>query len=79
MKLTMLSRDYCSLCAVMKKAISEYQRRFDFVLDVIEVDDFPELSEKYNELIPVLLDENGIEICHWHLDNQALENYFNRH
>ncbi|MBO7081090.1 MAG: glutaredoxin family protein [Neisseriaceae bacterium] len=74
MKLTLLFRTYCSLCTTMQKEILDYQSRFHFELNIIDIDDFPDLEEKYNEKVPVLLNEQGQEICHWHLNHQAFKN-----
>ena len=74
MKLTLLSRTYCPLCTTMQKEILDYQSRFHFELNIIDIDDFPDLEEKYNEKVPVLLNEQGQEICHWHLNHQAFKN-----
>ena len=74
MKLTLLSRTYCSLCTTMQKEILDYQSRFHFELNIIDIDDFPDLEEKYNEKVPVLLNEQGQETCHWHLNHQAFKN-----
>ena len=37
-----------------------------------DVDEDPVLEEKYNELVPVLLDGDE-EICHWFLDEEKLK------
>ncbi|MBR6026550.1 MAG: glutaredoxin family protein [Neisseriaceae bacterium] len=78
MKLTILTREYCSLCHAMFDALQIWQQRYDFTIEKKEVDDFPQLVEKYDELVPVLLDENGVEICHWHLDENALVQYLDK-
>lgn len=74
MKLTLMFREYCSLCHQMRDALKPWQLRYGFDVEVVEVDDFPELEAKYNELVPVLL-HNGRQICHWHLDEAALQEY----
>jgi glutaredoxin len=71
MKLTLMFRDYCSLCHAMRDALAPWQARYGFTLDIIDVDADPELEARYNELVPVLLDEGG-EICHWHLNEAVL-------
>ena len=63
MKLTLMFREYCSLLP--------YKEAFGFELEVLDVDDHPDLEEKYNELVPVLLDGDE-EICHWFLDADKL-------
>ena len=38
----------------------------------IDVDADPELEARYGELVPLLADAAGVEICHYHLDEAAL-------
>ena len=64
MKLTLMFREYCSLCHKMKAELLPYKEAFGFELEVLDVDDHPDWEEKYNELVPVLLDGDE-EICHW--------------
>ncbi|HGO7833939.1 TPA: glutaredoxin family protein [Neisseria meningitidis] len=71
MKLTLMFREYCSLCHKMRDALKPFQNEYGFGLDVLDVDDDPVLEEKYNELVPVLL-AGDKEICHWHLDEKKL-------
>ncbi|MDO4904636.1 MAG: glutaredoxin family protein [Lautropia sp.] len=71
MKLTLMSREYCSLCHEMVDALRPYQAAYGFDLEIIDVDSTPELEAKYNELVPVLL-IGGRQICHWHLDEPKL-------
>lgn len=74
MRLTLMFREYCGLCHQMRDALRPFQAVFGLELDIVEIDDFPELEEKYNELVPVLL-HGEHEICHWHLDEEALRQY----
>jgi hypothetical protein len=71
MKLTLMFREYCSLCHAMRDALKPLQEEYGFELEIFDVDDDPLLEEKYNELVPVLLD-GETEICHWHLDEAKL-------
>lgn len=71
MVLTLMFREYCSLCHHMRAALQPYQAEYGFELQVFDVDEDPELEARYNELVPVLLHEGG-EICHWHLDEVKL-------
>ena len=71
MVLTLMFREYCSLCHQMRTALQPYQAEYGFELQVFDVDEDPELEARYNELVPVLLHEGG-EICHWHLDEAKL-------
>ena len=70
--LTVLSRSYCSLCQKMIDALAPWQAQYGFDIEVIDVDEDEELVEHFNELVPVLL-AGTRQICHWHLDEAALE------
>lgn len=74
MKLTLMFRPYCGLCHQMHDALQPYLTEFNATLEIVEIDDFPELEARYNELVPVLL-HGEHEICHWHLDESALRDY----
>jgi len=41
--------------------------------DEVDVDSDPELEARWGELVPVLVDAHGEEICHYHLDEAALD------
>lgn len=71
MKLTLMFREYCSLCHKMRDELKPFQDEYGFGLDVFDVDDDPALEEKYNELVPVLL-AGDKEICYWYLDEEKL-------
>ena len=71
MVLTLMFREYCSLCHQMRAALQPYQAAYGFELQVFDVDEDLELEARYNELVPVLL-HGGEEICHWHLDETKL-------
>ena len=45
---------------------------------VVDVDADAVLEAKYNELVPVLL-HGDVEICHWHLDEAALQAFLAQH
>ncbi|MBM5575506.1 MULTISPECIES: glutaredoxin family protein [Deefgea] len=72
MKLKLYGRAYCSLCTQMQaQLLAQAAGRFE--LEWIDIDDIDELEAKYGEWVPVLLDSDGVEICHYHLDQQALD------
>ena len=73
-ELTVLSREYCHLCHDMIDALRQIQAATPFELKVIDVDENPDLEEKYGELVPVLL-AGDREICHYHLNHAALRDY----
>lgn len=78
MKLTLMFRPYCGLCHQMLDALKPFQATYHLEIEIIEIDDFPELEQKYNELVPVLL-HGEHKICHWHLDEPALHSYLLAH
>ena len=49
----------------------------NFGIEVLDVDDDPELETKYNELVPVLVDGEGRELCHYFLDAAKVREYLN--
>ncbi|XGA72822.1 glutaredoxin family protein [Chitinibacter sp. SCUT-21] len=72
MKLKLFGREYCSLCHVMKdQLLVQAAGRFEF--EWIDIEDIDALEALYGELVPVLTDEKGQEICHYHLDQAALD------
>lgn len=48
-----------------------------FDIDVVDVDADPVLEAKYDELVPVLVDADGRELCHYFLDNAKVREYLN--
>lgn len=52
----------------MLAALQALRGEFDFVVEVVDVDADPVLEAKYDELVPVLEDEEGQELCHYFLD-----------
>ena len=77
MTLTLVFREYCSLCHHMRQALLPYQQQYGFELNVVDVDEDENLVARYNELVPVLL-HGEHEICHWHLNEAALSAYLNQ-
>ena len=71
-KLTVLSRAYCHLCEDMIAALKQFQGRYQFEIEVIDVDSTPRLEEKWGDKVPVLLDGER-ELCHYHLDIEAVD------
>jgi glutaredoxin len=71
-KLTVLSREYCHLCDELITALKQFQGRYSFEIEVIDVDRHPQLEDKWGDKVPVLLD-GGLEICHYYLDAEAVD------
>ena len=71
-KLTVLSRNYCHLCEEMIAALKQFQGRYSFEIEVVDVDKHPGLEEKWGDKVPVLLDGER-ELCHYFLDVEVLD------
>ncbi len=71
-KLTVLSRTYCHLCEDMIAALEQFQGRYSFEIEVVDVDSHPRLEEKWGDKVPVLLDGDR-ELCHYFLDIDVLD------
>jgi thioredoxin reductase (NADPH) len=56
----------------MLAELEKLRARFDFEIEVVDVDRHPALEEKWGDKVPVLLDGER-EICHYFLDLAALE------
>ncbi len=69
-------RSGCSLCEEMQLELLAVQQRYAFVLEPIDIDSDALLVERYGHMVPVLTTEQGEEICHYFLDDSALEGYF---
>jgi glutaredoxin len=71
-RLTVLARAYCHLCEELIAALKQFQGRYSFEIEVIDVDRDPRLEEKWGDKVPVLLDGDR-EICHYFLDYEAVD------
>ena len=70
------SREECHLCQDMISALQLMQKQSAFEFEVIDIDSDSQLISRYGERIPVLLAfKDGPEICHYHLDQAALDAY----
>lgn len=72
MRLTLYARSYCHLCEEMVQALGPLAAELGFTVDPIDVDSDPALEARYGEKVPVLVDGDGEEICHFFLDLEAL-------
>jgi len=72
MRLRMYGRSYCHLCDDMVAALRRVQAQLGFELEVFDVDAHPDLERRFGERVPVLVDPQGGEICHYWLDEDAL-------
>jgi hypothetical protein len=93
---TLYSRSYCHLCEDMLAALRAFMARtgLPWRVDVVDVDTDPQLTDMFDELVPVLYADvakldgakdsassageaglAGQEICHYFLDEAALQRY----
>ena len=76
--LRLFSRNYCHLCQDMLAALEVLRSEPGvphFDIEVVDVDADPLLEAKYNELVPVLVDGEGRELCHYFLDPPRVREY----
>ena len=71
--LRLYGREYCSLCTHMRAQLDELAHQRGFSVNWIDIDEDDDLEDRYGELVPVLTDTHDREICHYHLDLQALD------
>lgn len=76
-QLRLLSRRYCHLCEEMLEALKRLGTEHAFDIEVLDVDEHPELLARFDELVPVLLADSR-ELCHYHLDVDAVLDYLRR-
>jgi thioredoxin reductase (NADPH) len=68
---TVLSRQWCHLCQERVAALEPVAGQYGWAVEIVDVDQHPELEARWNELVPVLL-AGDREICHHHLDDAAV-------
>jgi glutaredoxin-like protein DUF836 len=73
-RLTVYSRNYCHLCDEMIAGLRRLQAGFRFEIEIVDVDQNPELERRYGEQVPVLAC-GGDEICRHRLDTAVLTDY----
>jgi hypothetical protein len=71
-RLTLYGRSYCHLCDDMATALDGLRAAMGFTFEVVDVDADPALEARFGDLVPVLVDPQGTEICHYFLDIEAL-------
>lgn len=80
-RLRLYSRNYCHLCHDMLAALEVLRDEPGtpyFGIEVVDVDADPALEAKYDEMVPVLVDGEGRELCHYFLDVAKVREYLNR-
>ena len=73
--LSIYSRPECHLCEEMVYALKEWQSRFDFKKNIIDIDQDSSLTSRFAARIP-LLAAGDVEICEYHIDEKALSIFF---
>lgn len=73
---TLYSRSYCHLCDDMLEQLQGFSDRYQFRVEIQDVDADEELLNLYDELVPVLIGRRGDgtaqQICHYFLDQAKL-------
>jgi len=59
----------------MRVALDALRPEFAFEVEIFDVDADPVLEAKYDELVPVLTDADGTELCHYFLDAVKVREY----
>ncbi len=77
-QLTVYLRRYCHLCHDLIAELAPYQTRYGVRINQVDIDTDPALEARYGQFIPVLADANGVEICHYLLDDIALTAYLTK-
>lgn len=76
--LMLVGRSYCHLCDDMREALLALSGVPEFALHYADVDHDEALLAKYDELVPVLLTGDGVELCHYHLNEGKVREYLSR-
>ena len=76
--LTLYGRVYCSLCQHMLQHLQAAIEQGLVSVRFVDVDEDESLIARYDELVPVLVDDSGNEFCHWHFDAEAFSAYLAR-
>lgn len=71
MKIELVGREGCHLCADAESALAQVCSEFDVDYTVVSIDDDPELADLYWERIPVLLIDGEI-FDFWRINEHRL-------
>ena len=66
-------RNGCHLCEDMYQLIYPYESSHKITIEMVNIDKYPELQERYGLLIPVLTDMDENEVCHYFFDKINFE------
>ncbi len=70
--LTLYGSPECHLCDEMRVALRPWQTRLAFKLEYVAIESDAKLEKRFRKKIPCLY-FRGREICHYHLDEAALQ------
>lgn len=70
-ELVVMSREWCHLCHDLLDALAPLAAELGWTVRVLDVDADPELEERWNELVPVVLGDDEV-LCHYYLDEAAI-------
>ena len=76
-RLSLLSRVYCHLCEDMAVAVQALLDDYGQSMDIIDVDEHPDLEMTYGAYVPVLL-AGEIELSRYHLDVGKVRDYLEK-
>ncbi|MCH9674254.1 MAG: glutaredoxin family protein [Gammaproteobacteria bacterium] len=77
-KLTLYGHSYCHLCREMYAELEKYQERRRLEIELVDIEGNDELEAEFGELVPVLK-MGDLKICHYFLDEAALDAALDRH
>ena len=77
MRLTLFVRQDCHLCAEMHRELLGLAGRYEFGIEIVDIDVDRDLVARYGHKVPVLVGGEE-EICHYFLDEQQLAEYLSR-
>ena len=72
---TVYIRPGCHLCEDMLAHLATLRAALGFTVEAVDINQDAALTEAYGTRVPVL-HIDGVEICHYFLDEAALKRYF---
>jgi hypothetical protein len=73
-QLTIFGRAGCHLCDEMLSDVAKLQDGFDVEVRYVDIDGDPELAEKFNDFVPVLM-HGDRELCRYRLNSDSVRAY----
>ena len=72
--LTVLGRSWCHLCDDLVGALVPLAVSLGWRVNVLDIDEYPALVEKWDEQVPVVL-HGEVELCHYYLNEKVVRAY----